>query len=112
MKHAYNEISSIFTIDVIDSCNEDISSYDSYDGLYDTLYYGLKEIDADLLCLAGDVDYHEHLSWLESSTSSIYSLLVQVKPSEDFSPKLDFKQLQIHLKYVHLEKVVNPNRKD
>ena len=86
--------------------------YDSYDGLYESLYYGLKEIDATLLCLAGDEDYDEHLSWLESSTSSTHSLLVQVKPSEEFSPKLDFKLLQIHLKYVHLEKVVNPNRKD
>ena len=31
MKHPYNEIHSICTIDIIDSCIEDISEYYSYD---------------------------------------------------------------------------------
>ena len=37
MKHPFNEISSICTIDVIDSCIKDISEY----GLYDSVYASL-----------------------------------------------------------------------
>lgn len=104
MKHPFNEISSICTIDVIDSCVEDISEYDLYDGLYASLCYGLKEIDNDLISLACDEDYHENLSWLQSSTYSTHPLLDQVKPSVEFSPELDLKPLPKHLKYVYLEK--------
>ncbi len=77
MKHPYNEITSVCAIDVIDSYIEDISEYDSDEGLYASLCYGLKETATDLNSLAYDEDYHENLSWLETSTSSTHPLLDQ-----------------------------------
>ena len=104
MKHPFNEISSICTIDVIDSCVEDIIEYDLYDGLHVSLCYGLKEIDNDLISLACDEDYHENLSWLQSSITSTHLLLDPVKPYVEFSPELEMKPLPEHLKYIYLEK--------
>ena len=66
--------------------------------------YSLKEIDTDLISLACDEDYHENLSWLDTSTSSTHPLLDQVKPSVEFSLELDLNPLTKHLKYVYLEK--------
>ena len=104
IKHPYDEFSSIFTVNIFDSCIKDTSEYDSYDGLYASLCYGLKEINTDLISLACDEDYHENLSWLQSSITSTHLLLFQVKPYVEFSPELEMKPLPEHLKYIYLEK--------
>ena len=72
--------------------------------MYAFLCFGLKEIDTNFISLACNKDYHENLSWLQSSITITHRLLDQVKPCVEFSTKLEFKPLPKILKYVYVEK--------